>query len=133
MNTSTFFCRRNIDRIGAAISSARKQARCNLIEHWPEQMVVVFVENGYLNMCISESAGRVQSSESATDDDHVRRLEVRGHNRCLSGSLASFLNRPQKCQQVGVDLIRVRGGETVRQAGIINFLRPLDEPGRLLR
>ena len=61
----------------------RKQARCNLIEHWPEQMVVVFVENGYLNMCISESAGCVQSSESATDDDHVRRLEVRGHNGCL--------------------------------------------------
>src|SRR5437899_3902996 len=61
----------------------RKQARCNLIEHWPEQMVVVFVENGYLNMCISESAGCVQSSESATDDNNVRRLEVRGHNGCL--------------------------------------------------
>jgi len=30
-------------------------------------MVVVFVENGYLNMCIRESASRVQSSESATD------------------------------------------------------------------
>ena len=32
-----------------------------------------------------------------------------------SCDLAGFFNRPQKCQHVGVDLIHVRSGKTVRQ------------------
>lgn len=33
-----------------------------------------------------------------------------------SGRLPNLLDRFQKLQEVGVDLIRMRGGETVRQA-----------------
>src|SRR5579883_1052999 len=66
------------DRSGNFIG--RKQARCDLVEHWPEQVVVVLVENGDLNGCMSEPTGRVQSSEASTDDDHARRPGVRAHN-----------------------------------------------------
>src|SRR6266513_2356300 len=40
---------------------------------------------------------------------------------------------PQEGQQVGVDLILMRGREAVRCAWIVDFLRALDEPGRFLR
>src|SRR5262245_44300062 len=36
-------------------------------------------------------------------------------------------------QQFGVDLIRVRGGQAVRSAGVVDLFRTLDQPGRLLR
>ena len=39
----------------------------------------------------------------------------------------------QERQQVGVDLILMRGREAVRRARIVDFLRALDEPGRFLR
>ena len=39
---------------------------------------------------------------------------------------ASLLHRLHKLQQVGIDFILVRGGEAMRFAGIINFLRSLD-------
>src|SRR6266446_907855 len=72
-----------------------------------------------------------QSSAVAATSPSSRPADRRRHAICRrrkdSGYPASFLNRPQKCRQVGVDLIRVRGGETVWQARIINFLRPLDE------
>ena len=42
-----------------------------------------------------------------------------------SGCPANFLNRPQKFQQVGVDLICIRGGEPMRQAWVKISLAPL--------
>ena len=47
--------------------------------------------------------------------------------------LTSLLNRIHKFQQVRVDFILVRSSEAVRPPWIVNFLRPLDEPGRFLR
>jgi methionine synthase II (cobalamin-independent) len=44
-----------------------------------------------------------------------------------SGRLPNLLDRFQKLQEVGVDLIRMRGGEAVRQAWIKHFLGSLDE------
>src|SRR5882724_6624539 len=40
---------------------------------------------------------------------------------------------PEEGQQVGVDLILMRGREAVRRARIVDFLGALDEPGRFLR
>jgi hypothetical protein len=48
------------------------------------------------------------------------------------GCLAALLNRLEKFQQVGVDLICVRGGEAMRHAGVENLLSSLDEFGRSL-
>ena len=39
----------------------------------------------------------------------------------------------QEGQQIGVDLILMRGSEAVRRARIVDFLRAFDEPGRFLR
>jgi CheY-like chemotaxis protein len=67
---------------------------------------------------------------------HARQTgkETRSAGRkSLRCRLASLLDRPYKFQQVRVDFILVRGRETVRPAGIINLLRPFDEPGRFLR
>src|SRR5947209_16582200 len=40
---------------------------------------------------------------------------------------------PEEGQQIGVDLILMRGREAVRRARIVDFLRALDDPGRFLR
>src|SRR5258705_13258124 len=45
---------------------------------------------------------------------------------------ASRLNRLQKLQQFGVDLIRMRSGKAMRQTRIIDLLRAFDELGRFL-
>ena len=47
-----------------------------------------------------------------------------------SGCLANLLNRLEEFQQVGVDLISIRGGEAMRQAWVKNLLSSLDELGR---
>jgi hypothetical protein len=52
-------------------------------------------------------------------DDLPRRM-----NSSCFGAFSTFL---QKLQQVGVDLIRMRGGEAVRQARIVDFHSPLDQ------
>ena len=54
---------------------------------------------------------------------------MRSAGRKKLGYLASLLDRLQKLQQVGVDFILVRRCQAVRPAGIVKFLRPLDEPG----
>src|SRR5262249_2171149 len=57
------------------------------------------------------------------------RSRMRPAGRRNSGCLASLLDRPDKFQQVGVDSIRMRGGEAVRQAVVENFLGSFDELG----
>src|SRR6516162_5664101 len=47
-----------------------------------------------------------------------------------SSRFGAFVNLPQERQQVGVDLILMRGGKSVRCSRIIDFLRALDEFGR---
>ncbi len=60
---------------------------------------------------------------------------VVGHRTLIAEPRDAALPRlgPQEGQQVGVDLILMRGREAVRCARIVDFLRALDEPGRFLR
>src|SRR3546814_9925493 len=44
-----------------------------------------------------------------------------------------WLLRLNESEQIGVDLVLMRGREAVRRARIVDFLRTLDEPGRFLR
>jgi len=53
----------------------------------------------------------------------------RKHSGCC---LTCLLDRLHKFQQVGVDLICIRGGEAMRQAWVENLLSSLDEHGRSL-
>ena len=72
---------------------------------------------------------RLTSLLHARQTDEGMRSAGRKNLGCLSG----LLDRPQKCQQVGVDFILVCGCQAVRPARIVNFLRPFDQPGRFLR
>lgn len=62
-------------------------------------------------------------------DDCQADLPERKELGCYS---ASFLNRVQEFQQIGIDFILMRSRETVRPARIVNLLSALDELGGFL-
>src|SRR5262245_11663844 len=75
-------------------------------------------------------ASKPVSSNPAPDNRLSKKKPIGGAKN--SGCFATLLDRLEKLQQVGVDLIHVRRGETVRHARIENCLGSLDELGRFL-
>ena len=63
------------NRCGNLIS--RQQARGDLIEHGTEQMIVVLIHYRHVNRCAGESAGSIETAESAPHDDDMRPAAVR--------------------------------------------------------
>jgi len=66
IRTSTFLCLRTIERIGAAILIRREQTGGDLIEHRPEEVIVVLVDDRHVDRRSSESARGIESSEPAS-------------------------------------------------------------------
>ena len=91
-----------MERNGGAISSA-EQTRGDLVQHRPEQVVVAFVDQRHANGGSRQTAGGVQSGESAAHNDYVRmfqstqvfsRSDLRFGGGIPRGSLANKVRQP---------------------------------------
>jgi hypothetical protein len=74
MRTVTFFCRRRIERIGAATSS--EETGRDLVEHGPEEVVVVLVNDRDGDRRPCEPARGVEAAETSADDDDAWEVRV---------------------------------------------------------
>jgi hypothetical protein len=57
-----------------------RAARSDLVQHRPEQVVVAFVDQRHADVDSRQTAGTVQSGESAANNEYVRMLQSTHHS-----------------------------------------------------